>query len=359
MKTKCLTILILFYCIHSQGQTWSLVWSDEFDSTGINTSTWTYDTGGSGGGNNELEYYTSRPENASVENGNLLIIARQEPYSGNNYTSARLKTQGLRSFTYGKIEARIKLPVGRGLWPAFWLLGSNISQVGWPKCGEIDIMEHINNDPYIYGTMHWDNNGHVSYGGKTLCGDVTEYHVYSIEWDSAAIKWFFDGNKYWEGDISNNTNSTDEFHFPFFIILNLAVGGNWPGNPDGTTPFPDTMYVDYVRVYQPATNMVEDGHDRVPGHFDLSQNYPNPFNPSTTISFALPAQSFVSIKVFDLIGREVITLVSEELVAGNYSRQWNATGIPSGIYFYRFVANARPSGQASTFIGTKKLVLLK
>lgn len=236
---------------------WNLAWSDEFNGTSINTSNWKYETGGDGWGNNELEYYTNRSENARIENGNLVIEARKENYNGMNYTSARLKSQGLKNWTYGKVEARMKLPAGQGVWPAFWMLGENISQVSWPKCGEIDIMEHINNESAIHGTIHWDstgNNTHAQYGAASPNIDVTQYHVYSIEWDASSIKWFVDGTQYLEANIANNINGTDEFHKPFFILFNLAVGGNWPGNPDGSTPFPAKMYVDYVRVYQHGDN---------------------------------------------------------------------------------------------------------
>lgn len=236
---------------------WNLAWSDEFNGTSINTSNWKYETGGDGWGNNELEYYTNRSENARVENGNLVVEARKENYNGMNYTSARLKSQGLKNWTYGKVEARMKLPAGQGVWPAFWMLGENISQVSWPKCGEIDIMEHINNESAIHGTIHWDstgNNTHAQYGAASPNIDVTQYHVYSIEWDASSIKWFVDGTQYLEANIANNINGTEEFHKPFFILFNLAIGGNWPGNPDGSTPFPAKMYVDYVRVYQHGDN---------------------------------------------------------------------------------------------------------
>lgn len=232
---------------------WNLAWSDEFSGTSINTSNWKFETGGGGWGNNELEYYTNRSENARIENGNLVVEARKEAYNGMNYTSARLKSQGLKNWTYGKVEARIKLPVGQGVWPAFWMLGENISQVSWPKCGEIDIMEHVNNESAIHGTIHWDstgNNTHANYGAASPNIDVTQYHVYSIEWNASSIKWFVDGTQYLEANIANSVNNTDEFHKPFFILFNLAVGGDWPGNPNGSTPFPAKMYVDYVRVYE-------------------------------------------------------------------------------------------------------------
>jgi beta-glucanase (GH16 family) len=230
---------------------WNIVWQDEFDGSGINTSNWKFENGAGGWGNNELEYYTNRSENARIENGNLLIEARKEAYGGMQYTSARMKTEGTKEFKYGKIEARMKLPKGQGIWPAFWMLGSNINQgVGWPGCGEIDIMENVNNESNIHGTIHWDYNGHSEYGGTSGAIDVTQYHTYSIEWNESSIKWFVDGVQYKEANIANSINGTDEFHKPFFILLNLAVGGNWPGSPDGTTQFPAKMYVDYVRVYQ-------------------------------------------------------------------------------------------------------------
>ena len=370
MKTSCIVILILFSWFQCAAQTWNLVWSDEFNSDTIDITNWKFETGnGSNGwGNSELECYTSRPENAKTLDGSLLIISRKESYGGYNYTSSRMKTQGLRSFTYGKLEARIKIPVGQGLWTAFWILGQNISQVGWPQCGEVDIMEHVNEENKNYGTMHWDNNGHSSYGGNVYCDEST-FHTYSIEWDANAIRWFLDGNQYWEGNIANNINSTDEFHLPFFLILNLAVGGSWPGNPEATTSFPDTMYVDYVRVYQLAVNTVQESRNLISTDFSLFQNYPNPFNPTTTISFYLPSKSLVTLKIFDTWGRDVATLVNEELSAGNHSLPWNALNMSSGVYFYRLSAvlsaqrdlvptNSR-DGQASSFIETKKLILLR
>ncbi len=226
----------------------TLVWSDEFDGTAVNTSNWGYDIGGSGWGNNEKEYYQA--SNATVANGNLVITAKEERVKSNPYTSARLKTQGKKEFTYGKIEARIKIPLGQGLWPAFWMLGANINTVSWPACGETDIMEHINADNIFYGTMHWDNGGHKSQGSKITTTTPADYHIYSIEWDNTSIRWYFDGVKYFENSILNNANGTEEFHKPFFILLNLAVGGNWPGQTIDNSKLPASMYVDYVRVYQ-------------------------------------------------------------------------------------------------------------
>lgn len=225
----------------------ALVWSDEFDGAAVNTTNWGYDIGGGGWGNNEKEYYQAA--NATVKDGNLVITAKKQRIKGSAYTSARLKTQGKREFTYGRIEARIKLPLGQGLWPAFWMLGANIATVSWPRCGEIDIMEHINTESTTYGTMHWDNNGHAMYGGNTS-GTPADYHVYAVEWDASAIRWYVDGVQFHEGNILNGINGTEEFHKPYFILFNLAVGGNWPGQTIDNSKLPANMYVDYVRVYQ-------------------------------------------------------------------------------------------------------------
>jgi len=254
LKLRTMNALILVLCfiacsVQKSEPTWKLVWSDEFNYNGLPDSTkWGYDVGYIA--NNELQYYTkNRIENSRVIDGNLLIIGKKELYNNSNYTSARLITDGKYSWTYGKVEARMKLPKGQGMWPAFWMLGQNIHSEGWPRCGEIDIMEHINNEELLHGTLHWFNNEHVSSGGTTPC-DVTKFHTYSIEWDKESIKLLLDGNKYWEVNIKDGVNSTEEFHKPQYIILNLAIGGDWPKNPDQTTVFPDTVYVDYVRVYQ-------------------------------------------------------------------------------------------------------------
>ncbi len=232
--------------------TWNLVWSDEFNGSSLDTSKWTAEIGtGSGGwGNNELEYYTNRSQNVTESGGNLVITALKESYGGMNYTSARIKTQGIKSFTYGKIEARIKLPSGQGLWPAFWMLGDNISSVGWPKCGELDIMERVNNNAYVNGTAHWDSNGQADYGLTSGSLDFSQFHTYSLEWDANYVRWFVDGAQFCEMYIQNGTGGTEEFQKPFFLLLNLAVGGNWPGSPNSSTAFPAQMLVDYVRVYQ-------------------------------------------------------------------------------------------------------------
>lgn len=230
--------------VQAAAASYQLIWSDEFDGNSVNTSKWSFETGP--GVNNEKQYYQS--SNATVSNGNLVITAKKQSVNGWPYTSARMNTAGHFTTKYGRIEARIKLASGQGLWPAFWMLGNNIGSVGWPKCGEIDIMEQVNTSSTIYGTIHWDANGHVSYGGNTSTS-ITDYHVYAVEWDASSIRWYLDGNQFATANILNNINSTEEFHNQFFIILNMAVGGDFPGQTIDESKLPANMYVDYVRVY--------------------------------------------------------------------------------------------------------------
>ena len=230
------------------------MWHDEFDSTALDTTRWTFDIGGGGWGNAELEYYTNRAVNARVDSGALIIEARPESLGGSSYTSARLKTQGLGAWKYGRVEARIQIPRGQGLWPAFWMLGDNIGSVGWPACGEIDIMENIGKEPAIvHGTVHGPGYSGANGIGAAYplnSGAFADgYHVFSIEWQPGEVQWYVDSIAYKSVE-SSQAPGTWVFDHPFFIILNVAVGGYWPGNPDGTTVFPQTMRVDWVRVYQ-------------------------------------------------------------------------------------------------------------
>jgi glycosyl hydrolase family 16 len=232
-----------------------LVWSDEFNGSAISSANWGFDLGGGGWGNNELQNYTSRPENARISNGTLVIEARRENFGGNAYTSARLKTQGKQSFGINTwVEARINAPEGQGIWPAFWMLGNSISTVGWPSCGEIDIMEIQGQNPARnFGTIHWaDANGqHASFGGifNSSSSLTAGFHTFAISRTSTTIRWYVDRVQYAEANISGGINSTSEFQSPFFIILNVAVGGNFVGSPDGSTVFPQQMQVDWVRVW--------------------------------------------------------------------------------------------------------------
>lgn len=237
--------MLLSFQSHAQ---WTLIWNDEFDGSTLDNSKWTKDIGGNGWGNNEAQYYTDSPTNFSIANGEATFTARAEQFSTNQYTSAKITTKGKFNVKYGKIEGRMKVPQGQGLWPAFWMLGSNIDQMTWPTCGEIDVMEHINNETKVHGTAHWENVGHQYWGG-TIDNDPTQFHTYSVIWDSLKIKWYMDDIIYYQLNITNGVNGTEEFQLPFYLLLNLAVGGNWPGYPNGTTVFPAEMVVDYVRVY--------------------------------------------------------------------------------------------------------------
>jgi beta-glucanase (GH16 family) len=245
-----LTLLISIYT--TVPGSYKLVWSDEFEGASIDGSKWGYDIGGGGWGNNELEYYTNRGQNAYVSDGKLHIKAIKESYEGKDYTSARMLTKGKFEFQYGYVEARIALPLGMGIWPAFWMLGQNIDAVSWPTCGEIDIIEAINTENKVYATCHWfANGGHAEYGKSTGTFDITQFHTYTLYWDKEYIRVGVDGVQYYEIFIKDGTGSTGAFHNKFFFILNVAVGGNWPGFNINNDQFPNEMVVDYIRVYQP------------------------------------------------------------------------------------------------------------
>jgi beta-glucanase (GH16 family) len=248
---------------------WTLTWSDEFDlpdGSAVDSNNWNYDTGGSGWGNNELEYYTSGTSNAVIEDGKLVITATTEGasnyqcwYGTCQYTSARLNTSGTFSQQYGLVEASIQIPEGQGVWPAFWMLGNDIGSVGWPNCGEIDIMENIGSTPdTVYGTTHGPGPG--SYPDDGLSGSFSAgaalgggFHLYATEWSASSVAFYIDGTLYWTVTPSQlPAGATWVWDQPFFILLNFAVGGNWPGSPNASTSFPQQMIVDYVRVYQPA-----------------------------------------------------------------------------------------------------------
>lgn len=236
-----------------------LIWEDQFEGPMgelPDSTKWRFDIG-TDWGNAQLEYDTNRPENASLDGqGNLAIIARKENYRGCNYTSARINTRDLFEYAYGRFEARIRLPIGRGIWPAFWLLGANFGEVGWPSCGEIDIMEYRGQEPsIIHGSLHGPgySGGNAitkSYqlqSGKKFSED---FHIFAIEWDPGSITWYVDDIAY-QTITQNDLPSGKKWVFdhPFFIILNVAVGGHFVGPPDAGTVFPQTMLVDWVRVY--------------------------------------------------------------------------------------------------------------
>jgi beta-glucanase (GH16 family) len=311
--------------------TWQLVWSDEFSGTTLNTNNWSYEFGNGGWGNNEWQYYTNAQQNIEVLNGNLKITARHEGVGATEYTSARIITKGLFDFEYGKIEARMKLPLGQGLWPAFWMLGANIDEVSWPECGEIDIMEHVSNELMTHGAVHWYNNGH-SYVGNGTNVDPTQYHVYGVIWEENLIRWFVDGVQFYQFTIQAPNNSDDSFRHPMFILLNMAIGGNWPGYPDATTPFPSSMLVDYVRVYQPATVGLEESSSKL----ELNV-FPNPANSEITVECAFPIED---CQLIDLTGRVV-----QSVIAPGQRFRMNLNELEAGVYMLECKANRQSNIQ--------------
>jgi beta-glucanase (GH16 family) len=246
---------------------WTLAWSDEFDGPAgapVDGAKWVADTGGEGWGNQERQFYTTRAENVSLDGGGRLVItARAEPantpyrcwYGVCGYTSARLKTKGRFEQTHGRFEARIRIPRGQGIWPAFWMLGADIDQVGWPQCGEIDVMENIGREPrVVHGTMHGPGySGGSGIGGAYTLNEpvADDYHVFAVEWTPGELRWLVDDQEYRRASPANlPAGAAWVFEHPFFLLLNVAVGGAWPGDPDGSTVLPQQMLVDYVRAYR-------------------------------------------------------------------------------------------------------------
>jgi len=242
---------------------WTLTWSDEFngpDGSAVDATKWKHDVGGTGWGNQELEYYTDGTQNAVVQGGYLVVTATTQgasqytcSYGTCKYTSARLLTQGLFAQEYGRFEARAQMPTGKGLWPAIWMLGDNINTVSWPACGEIDFMETIGTD---ISTNHGSLHMPASYGPTgtyTLPNGASfadAFHTFAVEWEPGTVRFYVDDTLYETQTSAVPAGDTWEFNHPFFLLINVAVGGQWPGSPDGTTTFPQTLKVDWVRVYQ-------------------------------------------------------------------------------------------------------------
>lgn len=262
--------LILVTALNAEPK-WVQTFSQEFEGArgkAPDPKVWNRDLGGGGFGNNELQTYTDGNKNAFLDgNGNLVIQARRETVTGTDgktrdYTSARLKTQGLFSQTYGKFEARMKVPKGKGIWPAFWMLGENISKVSWPTCGEIDILEYLGHQVNTtYATLH--GPGYSGGGGIQGKLELTkplheDFHVYSVEWEPEELRWYIDGKLYHKVTPDDLGANEWVFNQPQFLILNLAVGGNWPGNPDGTTVLPQSLLIDYVRAYKDENLKVDE-----------------------------------------------------------------------------------------------------
>jgi len=251
--------------VPTDSSSWTLVWSDEFngaDGSVPDSAKWVIETGGTGWGNHELEYYTNRVQNVQQKEGKLVITARHEGYSDEKgvlfgYTSARLKTLHKFEQAYGRFEARIQIPRGQGIWPAFWMLGNDIETKGWPNCGEMDIMENIGKEPaLVHGTIHGPGySGDKGISSPLALPDqknfADAFHVYAVEWEPQVIRFYVDDHLYatrTPGDLPSGAKWV--YDHPFFLLLNVAVGGDWPGSPDATTKFQQSMLVDYVRVYK-------------------------------------------------------------------------------------------------------------
>lgn len=252
---------------------WKLVWNDEFDGKEIDRSKWKHVTGGSGFGNNEDQFYTEDAANSYIEDGKLVIKALKQEHGGKPYTSAKLITEGHADWTYGRFEFRAKMPLGKGMWPAIWMMPTDMEKYGgWPSSGEIDIMEYLGHEPeQVHGTLHM-GNPHIYRGGKVSLEDGTfaeAFHDFALEWTPSGMKWYVDDKEFYQTTtwFTRKDEAADNEPFPapfdraFFLQLNLAVGGNWPGYPDETTVFPQTFELEYVRVYQPADGNYETAND--------------------------------------------------------------------------------------------------
>ena len=342
---------------------YTLVWDDDFDNSEIDLNKWNFEigTGDWGWGNNEAQYYTNDPENAYIEDGNLIIQAVHENYGGMNYTSARLTTKNKGDWRYGKFEIRAKLPTGIGTWPAIWMLPTDWVYGGWPESGEIDIMEHVGYNPnWIHGTIHTDAYNHMDgtqLGGQIHINDASSnFHIYSIVWSDESIKWYVDDIQFY--DFYNDQQddfTTWPFNQDFHLILNLAIGGTWGGQQGiDDSAFPAQFKIDYVKIYE-ASQL--SSYDRLlPIRYKSYQNYPNPFNPITTLRYNLPGDAMVNITIYDMMGRQVKTIVNGSQTAGHKTIQWNATNdknrpVSAGLYLYAI--------QAGEFKQSKKMVLLK
>lgn len=327
----------------------NLVWSDEFNGSSLNTNKWNYAVGNgtNGWGNNELQFYTASSNNARTNNGHLEITARRENLGGYAYTSARLHTEAKGDFTHGRVEARIRLPEGQGIWPAFWLFPTDEVYGGWPRSGEIDIMELVGHDPdRVHGTVHYGPDpgpGHYYDGNHyDLPGNVNfsdGFHVFAIEWEPNEIRWYMDSILYHSISPWEIAPCDWPYNQDFFIILNVAVGGNWPGPPNGSTQFPQTMYVDYVRVYGDGPVAVAP-----PATAEMAV-YPNPLSETTTVRFSGGNTS----------GRWQLSDITGRTVAGGTFLQTSSfriqrKGLGNGMYLLRVVED---SGRTMV----KKLIL--
>jgi beta-glucanase (GH16 family) len=349
MKFTALFIGVLVYAagVFAAPPTgYSLTWSDEFETgTTLNSDNWSYDVGGGGWGNNELEYYTDGA-NVTIENGCANLLVKQENMGGRNYTSSRINTQGKKEFKYGYFEVRLKAPKGKGLWPAFWTLGSNIASTPWPACGELELYEQRTGDQEVSGsgasswvgnncfiaTCHFMGAGGTSYNSQqnnyTACLCDT-FHTYALLWDSLGIQYFFDGVKFWDAPDINQSSNFEAFHQPHFFIANIAVGGNYLNGcctPVDNSIFPQKLSLDYIRVYQAGTSV----------SYGINKGMHQPL-------FSLMDPSTAQLKVYNVAGNMVADFTRNVRMMKTGSNAMNALpgGFSNGIYIARLMDNGK------------------
>jgi len=361
---KIFFTFLLCFNINLIGQEYELVWSDEFNADTLDTSKWEFMIGDgasfglpSGWGNNELQWYTKN--NHSFEDGKLIITAKEELVSGKNYSSTRIRTINKGDWKYGRFEFRAKFPIGQGIWPAIWMMPTDNVYGGWAASGEIDIVEYLGHEPNkVHGTIHyggsWPNNTQSQRSFELSTGNFhDDFHDFALEWEKREIRWYVDGNEY--GRL-NNWYTAAPFPAPFdqrfHLILNFAVGGNWPGNPDGSTQFPQQFEIDYIRIYQINNpTSVEDYGNLTNKKIYLEQNYPNPFNPTTTITYTLEKECNVRLEVYNTLGQKVQMLVRTKQAPGKYNVIFSPQDLNSGVYLYRL--------KTDNFVKTREMLFIK
>jgi beta-glucanase (GH16 family) len=344
---------------------WQLFWSDEFSGSAVDTDAWTFEIGDGcpnlcNWGNDELQYY--RAQNATVAGGLLTIQAKAEFFNGYAYTSARMHTRAIGGWRYGRIEIRAKLPAGRGLWPALWMMPTDDVYGTWAASGEIDIMEMRGQEPSrVIGVIHYGGEwpANVSAEGAYVLQGATfadDFHVFALEWEEGRMRWYVDDvlfatrTTWWSSGGAFPAPFDQRFH----VIMNLAVGGSFPGPPDGTTVFPASLVVDYVRVYQdPETT--EAAVTTNPSSVSLQVSRPNPFREDTAWTFELPRPAAVHVAVFDVHGRHVRTLMHGHLSEGSHAARWDGlatdgTRVASGVYECVLSTGGEKATQSVSFL---------
>lgn len=344
---KQIMLLIAMMAIFPYGfsQNWQLVWSDEFDGDALDTLKWSYQTGTGAEygltdwGNAELQYY--REQNVTVGDGMLHVTAKLESYGGKGYTSGRIRTIEKGDWTYGRIEFRAKLPMGTGLWSAIWMLSTDEEYGGWAASGEIDIMENVGHEPLtVHGTLHfggsWPDNESKGAAYETTGWPFwKEFYDYALEWEEGEMRWYVNDQLYQTLGEGDWRTSGEPFPAPFdqrfHLLINLAVGGNWPGSPNAETEFPQELVVDYVRIYEDVSTGVVSGTSTI----ELEQNHPNPFGDSSIITFSLPTEKHVLLEVYNTMGRKVQTLTDRLYGPGSHRVGVEASQLEPGLYSYR------------------------